>query len=330
MRLLAYSGREVRTWESDEPAPGQIRIAKFVREPNAQGGRRLAVLAFAGAYGASPHPNSLCVYDVDGNLDIPLWERHIEDGDIPDSIRESRGFVGREFGAAYGVVEDVFADPVGKEIIAVYRHNRTTHSAVRVYGLQGAILYQVWVDASITGVYWMSSARLLVLAGVNGSAYWPQRGYPNVRFPHPSVVFAIRLEVGFIAREYLSELPGDDLLSPVWYKCLLPPKMSDEFNLSPKRPSRPGEKYDPGRSVEIALHAHVTFDGRLAGFGWVLDEFGKVIEGSLVPNDLYQLNLSKLPTRARLASVRFRRSSLTRRPRDHNSLLKKSLPLAQV
>ena len=134
---------------------------------------------------------------------------------------------------------------------------------------------------------------MLVLAGLNGSAYWPQRGHPDVRFPHASVVFAIRPELGFIAREYLAELPGDDSLSPVWYRCLLPPKMSDVFAIS--RLSRPGSKHDPGRAVVFGVHTRSAFDDNGAGFSWVLDEFGQFAPGSLALNDVYNIHQSELP-----------------------------------
>ncbi len=292
-RLVAFGGRTISAWVCDEYEGASIRMAQLIREPAALGGRRLAVLGFARAYGATPFSESLCVYDANKDLENPVWERHINETDMPIGLRANRGFVGTEFHIARGMIDDVFPEPVGSEIITIHQHESTTHSAIRVYDLRGNVLYQVWVDALIEGVYWMSSARLLVLAGSNGAAYWPQRGQPNVRRTHPSVVFAVRPELGFIAHDYVAEVPGDDLLSPVWYNCLLPPRMSEVFDISP--PNRPGAKYDPGQAVQFGVHTRETFDGERGSLSWVLNESGNVAPGSLAMGDTYRIHQSGLP-----------------------------------
>ena len=115
-------------------------------------------------------------------------------------------------------IEDIFTDSKhpGEEIIAIHQQQSSTHSALRVYDLEGRVLYQVWVDAYISAVYWMSGPRLLVLAGSNGSAFWRERGYPDVQHTHPTVVFAVRPSADFVVSDYLAEQAGEDSLTPVW------------------------------------------------------------------------------------------------------------------
>ncbi len=294
--LLAFNGRELKTWRRDEPLDDCIRMARLVRQPSAMDGARLAVLGFMDAYGATPYPNSLCAYDVDGDLESPFWERHIEDEQIPEENRHLLGFVGREFHFDCGMVVDVFPALDGDEIIAIHRRETTTHSVVRVYDLSGESLYQVWVDVLVGSAYWMSDAGLLVLAGVNGAASWPDRGRSEGGSAHPTVVFAIRPMTGFISREYLSEQAGDNPLSPAWYNCLLPPEMSTMLDLSPSHGlSRPGAKHDPGRFVNLTVVPRNSGDGPPGGLSCVLDKFGKVVHGSQVTDNIYKLRQSRLP-----------------------------------
>ncbi len=293
--LHALSGRVIKNWRPGEVRNGRVVLAKLVKQGGAAEEKRLAILGFQHAHGSTPFPNSLCAFNVDGDLDRPLWERHIKDDDIPEPIRLERGFAGMEFCVANGIVEDVFPERTGTEIVTVHQHGVTTHSALRVYDLKGNLLFQVWVDAQIIGMYWMREVRLLALAGFNGSAYWPKRGHTEVRRPHPSVVFAIRLEEGLIAHNYLAEKPGDDSLRPAWYKCLLPPQMSDRFNVTRRGLVRPSAKYDRGRSVQFGVHTLDMSDGKSGSMWWTLDEFGHPISGSQTTGDLYKLNQSNLP-----------------------------------
>jgi serine/threonine protein kinase len=293
-RLLAYAGRTIRSWRTAKP--GHISMAELVDEPEAQGGRRLAILGFSLAVGASPFTNSLCAYDVEGDLCDPLWERHIEDEDVPVVLRKDRGYLGASFRVALGTMADVFPGDEfpGNEIVAVHQHESTTHSAIRVYDFQGNLLYQIWVDTDVKSVYWMADARLLILAGLNGSAYWRERGY-SVKVAHPTVVFAIRPTLGFITREYLSETPSEDQLSPAWLKCLLPPKMSDVFGPTQFSVSRPALEYDATRMVQFSVHGHEWSDENRPSSNWVLNEHGRVVPGSRTATDFYKIYQSELP-----------------------------------
>ena len=114
----------------------------------------------------------------------------------------------------------------------------------------------------------------------------------NISFD-PSVVFAIRLEPGFLSREYLAERSGGHPLAPVWYWCVLPPTMSDVFHVS--HLSRPGRKYDPTRTVQFGVHTLVELADDRGGLNWVLDPSGLVVPNSLASNDAYNTHLSQLP-----------------------------------
>ena len=146
------------------------------------------------------------------------------------------------------------------------------------------------MDFLTIGVYWMSEPHLLVMVGYNGSAYWPQRGHPEVKFPHPLAVFAIHLEDGLITTEYLSETPGSGPLKPAWYKCLLPAEASDWTTRYVIE--APRWRYDPQRFVRFALQVG---GNKLAGLDWVLDANGHEVPGSRVISDAIKINAVQYP-----------------------------------
>ncbi|NOT02328.1 MAG: serine/threonine protein kinase [Phycisphaerales bacterium] len=294
-RLVSVGGKLIKAWNS--PEGGKTCITQIVRHRSTASERRLVVIGFTSAQDASTpmNPNSLCAFDADGDLDVPLWERHIEDGDVPEHLLRHRGFEGREFGVYAGLIADVFSGAGGNdEIVAVYQHSTTTNSVLRIYDLNGTTLYQVWIDVNVAALYWMGDAGLLIVGGLNGSAYWPERGHPEVKFAHPTVLFAVRPRRGIIERAYLAEAPGDGPLAPVWYQCVLPPTASDKFG--GLRFVAPGPKYESGRHVKVDWGVLPSLLPEYApmGLGWIVNEFGEVVERN-EPNDVYRLNQSKLP-----------------------------------
>ena len=167
----------------------------------------------------------------------------------------------------------------------------TTHAALRVYDLKGKLLYQAWMDFLAYGFYWMSEPRLLVMVGNNGRAYWPKRGHPEVKFAHPLVVFAIRLEDGLITTDYLSEMPGSGPLEPAWYKCLLPAKARD-WTTKYRLDALPWG-FDRARFVRFGFQVG---DNKLAKLDWVLDANGREVPGSRVISDVFKINPDDYPT----------------------------------
>ena len=231
------------------------------------------MLGFSGAY-ENPYPNALCAFDVGRDLDNPTWSDRIEARDLLPSIIE-RDRVGQSFNVSWAAVADVFPERPGREIVAVFGCVYSQR-VIRIYDLSGAVLYQFWHDGSLTQCYWMSKARLLVFVGLNSEAYWEQRGEEHVGRHYPIVVFAVRPTLGFIADEYLPSTPGEGPSSPVWYKCVLPPRQSGELDWWALGRPIGG---DAGRSAHFAL---TVSRAQGASVGWNIDEFGNQVDGTEV------------------------------------------------
>jgi hypothetical protein len=256
--------------------PGQsarsICYAEFLPPPAAPSGGPLVIIGYT-AVARSAARGCLAFYDVKRDRKQPYRQLRLADRDIPvDEIRRRRRDDGRtftqdEFGPEVAVLADVFPDPDGKpakELVAVFKHDSVTHSAICVFRLDGTLLYRVWVDAHITDTYWMSTPRLLVCAGVNGEAVLSERldaEQADIGTAHPTVVFAIEPKLGTIASDYIVQEPAlwaaaPPHLRPAWYKCVFlrpgAPKLvriGDDSDLL----SKPPRGYDPDDAVEFTI-----------------------------------------------------------------------------
>lgn len=266
-----------------------IKQAKVVERDKSLGGGQLALVGFSASL-SNPFPGALCAFDPKRDLKNPVWTQSVTEDQMPEFLIDERHF-GKENILVYRWdVFDVFPDRPGDEIVAVYDVAPTTHCALRVYDLSGKMLYQAWMDFSTHILFWMSEPRLLVMFGDNGSAYWPLRGHPEVKYPHPQVVFAVPLEDGLITKDYLTETPGTGPLEPAWYKCLLPAKASDET--SEVMLDSPPWGYDPARFVRFSFQVG---DNKSAKLEWVLDVDGSEVPGSRVTADIFKINPDDYP-----------------------------------
>ncbi|MFH1748121.1 MAG: serine/threonine-protein kinase [Planctomycetota bacterium] len=287
-RLLSMSHNVLHVWSAK--TLGGISSADLVERPDEFGGGRLALIAGNKAAGA-PLSSSVCAFDVESNLRQTSWRGHLTYEDVLPELRETKGVVAHQFGAKVLLVADVFPDRgcPGLEIVVAHQHSPGSACMIRIYDLRGKVLYQVWHDGFVWSCYWMEDAQQLVFAALNSEVPWEERGQQGGFQPHPQVVFAIRPRLGFVGQGFLHTEPGDDLLSPVWYKCLFP---SEDVGIEGSRHvvGRP-RTAPPGRAVCLTLEFHRS---KVAGVGWDMDEFGEEVPNTRIPNDDYKRN-QKLP-----------------------------------
>ena len=268
--LISIAEKRLHKW--DTPVPGGITFAEMVDRPAEFGGGKLVVLGYS-ASPANPHPGCLCAFDVDGDRDKPVWRRHIERNDIPPDLLKK----GRDAGysgvyARGSMVADIFPDLPGEEIVAIHHHGVYSQCAIRIYDLRGEILYQIWQNGGIVHTYWMSGVGLLVCQGGHEWAKLNHPSYTRLRVPYAPVVFAVRPRRGFIVSDYLPPTPGDDTLSPVWYRYILPPEVPDLTRAMSL--GLPNHTHDDARFVRLIL----AFDKPAeAGVNWVIDEYGNEV-----------------------------------------------------
>ena len=261
--------------------PKGITAAELVDRPAELGGGRLAIVGFK--EGAHPRfSRALCAFDVEGDRDHAIWAKRIREEDLPDNL-PARGRHAELFSVTRAKAIDVFPDYPGAEIVASY-HCMHSQRALRIYSLEGELLYQVWHDGDLGDCYWMSEARQLVLIGDNGVAYWEERGYPDVISPYPRILFAIEPRAGMVTQEYVRYQSTDDGVTPAWYQCVLPPELTDI--LQPHQLQVPPGR-DPGRFVSLAFRSGTDSSAEVA---WVIDEFGNKLPDPLFVGDPYQRN----------------------------------------
>ncbi len=284
-RLVAANNNTLHEWST---IPGGIAFADLISRPKEFGGGRLAVLGFARDNPGSRR-GSLLALDVGDTLETPAWQRRIKTEDLPKRLLD-RGYGGADYCVLQCLVADIFSTVPGQEIATIHQHASYTQTALRIYDLQGKILYQIWIDFNFTNWRWLPDAGLLVMAGADGKVYWKDRGYPEVGASHPLVVFAVRPRLDFISKQYLREKPGDTALDPAWYLGLWPPELTDlccEWELIPTY-----GRGEPGRSVGVNC---CLGKGINAGVSWVIDEMGRLVDDTYRTNDVYERNLDKLP-----------------------------------
>jgi hypothetical protein len=305
VRLLARSGNILESWTAREnrvsvPAIEQKVWPAPLKRPRELGGGRMLLLGF-GKHGdlSGRYEAGLYAFNVDESLREPIWESEIRTEDIPPAWRESRGFVGEEFGVdmIFGPF-DIFPDAPGQELVVLYSHD-FSRRAVRIYDLAGRILYQVWHDGGITSFYWLSEAKVLVCASEDARKYWRDLGFPSAPLDlgptigrYPLVVFAIRPQiVEKIEPTILDPTPGNGPHDAVWFKYLLP---ADERNVARRvwvKPPRP--QYDARRHAQVCVQ--VGDPSFRAHVYWMVDAAGEEIAGSRFVGDGYNMHRDELP-----------------------------------
>ncbi|MEW6253841.1 MAG: hypothetical protein AB1716_24610, partial [Planctomycetota bacterium] len=300
VRLVSLSDRTLKVWSMDPVR--QLSLGQMLLEPAEFGGRRLALIAWTGFHGC-PQQALLAAYDVDGDLDKPVWTAAIHDADLPAQARQ-RDFRPHQFGVWKALVADVFPDRPGSEIIAAHKHADFTHAALRVYDLRGELLHETWMDVQISGLRWLAGAQRLVVVGVNGRYVLGERGVLSASRSHPLVVFALPLD-GCRHPEYLVQeepAPGEveppaSAPRPLWYYCAIPPDWNLSFAANVEAPLTG----DADSRVEFVVTVLVEYPPYGADVHWVLDASGAVRAGPY-PGDDYKSNQGLPPQdRKRLA-----------------------------
>jgi serine/threonine protein kinase len=269
VRLVTVARDTLRTWSSDDGVSGVGPIA---------GPDGKVVLI---GHGQTPGAHPLNAYLMH-RPQHPYWRMELTDDDLPDELIE-RGFRGVEFGIGWLAVHDVFAENPGDEFVAVFKHHMYTHALLRVLDATGHVLFQMWHDGHVFDTVWLSEPRLLIAAGLNGEAYWHQRGVSGGRHHHPHVVLAVRPVLGRIERDWLRTRPDEGEFAAVWYKCLPADAEHKVASLSLRR-------YHQEPTRLSRRHAEVTLTFRAdptRTLYWTINEDGAFVPGSLVVGDGY-------------------------------------------
>lgn len=225
VRLRSYSGRVVHTYRAGQ-GNHFMQVHKERRDPSLGGGT--VVLLGIGASGEYDPNAQLVAYDFD-HPEKELWSTGTGTPQInmPEPISVVEGSV---FGLGPVLIEDIFPEIPGNEIVTIHGHTVYSPNLIRIYDLSGRILYQVWHDGQISQCLWIRETGLLVLTGLNSENNWNGRGYSTLVEPrYPLIVLGIHPEVGQVHDEWIHTPGGLGTIEPVFYKCLLPLRQLQEL-----------------------------------------------------------------------------------------------------
>jgi len=305
--LMSRGGTSLETWGGvgTDARMYHIRFAQEAERIGPEGKQRLLVFGFHCAPNSRNAPG-LAVYDMDGDLDKPLWRGcFLSSEEIPERLR-SRDFVPEQFGVWRALCADVFPEPEGSpqalEIIAIFKQRATTHSSIRVYDLSGNVLSEVWMDFQVNNLCWASGPGVLVCMGLNGEAPLEDRGCMEAtHVSHPWAIFAVRPQRGVRTLDYLVQETADraaapEHLRPLWYRCLLPLEASQSVAVTSGFADLAASEAGANRvCVNLAFSAEYPAPrsaDEIAGvnLSWILDAAtGEVVRGP-IPKDDYIRN----------------------------------------
>lgn len=155
------------------------------------------------------------------------------------------------------LVEDIFPERTGREIVSVHYHSLYSLSAIQIHTPSGELLCDYYHDGWPTSLYWNPVYEQLVLLGQNSDGTSLDRGADTMWVgKYPVVAFAIEPQIGQFnqAIQHPGLELGDLGYQPAWYKCLLPGDGYTHIQSS------------VGNAVEIGLHAPGLETERQAGY----------------------------------------------------------------
>jgi len=169
-RLRARNDSVLHTWPCQfSPDPitmGRLpdMLPAIIERPERYGGGRVVAIGFGAT--TPEWTGALCVFDLAGSLEEPLWQRRVtaEDAaeDLPERPLPAAGFV-----FIWGRAVDCFPEREGTELLAVFNNDGLSQTLVRIYGLDGALLFQACHDGTLSGYAYLSGPGLIVLTGID-------------------------------------------------------------------------------------------------------------------------------------------------------------------
>lgn len=287
--LYDRSGEQMAEWGSG--VQGDIICAELVEHDG-----QLMVLLALNQRVDSPHSAKLVALDATSPTRV-LWERGVGGVDIERSPWPLPSF---SFRCRSAVVADVLPGE-GVEIIAAHLHSRKSPSALRIYSLDGDVLWEAWHDGQIRSIRWIESTGQIAFTawnsvcppgqepGLVGKTSWAPHVFgvvtpvPHAK-PRMQQIRTPRDERGSILPDYYATLLPLDLSIPLDF---------DRFTLDP-----PYAGINPDREARLQFSS--TDRG---GITWSVEFRPEgVLIGEPEANDPYKMNFEegRLPAPASL------------------------------
>ena len=163
--VIARSGRTVA---SIPIKVGSVRQAELLGQPDT-GGAPMVVVALSQDDVAS-EIDVLRLYNARTGGDLGGWRPMPPEWWVPRGPNDPA--YGPYFRCCRFQVMDIFPGHPGKEIVAVYHHNRSSITAITVHDLKGKVLFSVWHDGFLYDFARIGDTDTIVLTGVNSDGEW--------------------------------------------------------------------------------------------------------------------------------------------------------------
>jgi hypothetical protein len=289
--LVARNGKTIHAWVSE--TRGGMKYAAYV--PAEMDRMPLAIVGYR-AHDAT-YPGKFVAFEIGPNKDgwnIPLWEIELATSEIPADLlsRPGRKYAGEQFSAVLCKAADVFPDLPGLELVTVFQHESYSQCSLRVYSLNGEMLYQVFHDGNISDLQWLAASKRIACIAANGEAYPHERGMPSSARPHPVAIFAVEPHVGQKEPNWINTVDHHIGVDPIWYRCLVGyPSMIFDFVLGPPHPGLDSKEHfsavlrpvTPQGDATISI----TFDSlgnEVASTRILSDGYNRAFQDGLVPD----------------------------------------------
>ncbi len=257
-RLESRSGDVLYEWQTDT---GVVRYAQLVDAGVGSSPRMRVITVLEEPLPPYNGPaQQLCVWDAN-NPDRLLWSttgeppefqapRHsLPEGTSGDFLATKEHYFASEV-----VVADVFDGTPGNELIVTFSHTFDP-STIRVYTIDGELLYQAWHWGSIESPVWLEEEGLLIATGCNNEYPLQELGYPGTAYRWPNVAFAIRPRFG-ASDDWINPrmaLPGQEA---VWYTWVYPLDARNEYSIGTSPRSTSGIDGPARFNIRISAKAH--------------------------------------------------------------------------
>lgn len=233
--LQSVAGDVLRDWNVGPE--GGIQLAALCDRPARWGGGQVVVLGFNEKVRQPHYARELCIFDASRPYAEPLRRLSVEQEFIDAMPRAAwpglrfepgRTYSANGFAVHTGWVLDVFPDAEhpGDEIVAYFMHEPGSQGVLRIYNLNGDLLFQAWQDGGLGAARYLPASRRLVFVGHKGDKDKTEYGVELME-NHPNVVFAIEPRPGQITHAWIHPIQPEwsteaEWYKPVWYRSPCP------------------------------------------------------------------------------------------------------------
>ena len=283
VRLFSRSGRPLHVWRSNISTP-DLLDAMFIERDEVSGRGPIVLTLIPDPTDPTIPDTQLCAWDANDPTRL-LW---CTAAGAPDLVPPESSQFGPEKGiykADSFIVEDIFEDRAGREVVVILQHSMRSARALLIYDLNGALLYEAWHDGELLKPVWLPGSRLLVFNGRNRAHDWDERLPGETDLSRalgstgPMILLGVRPRLDS-EPAWIDPDSGTDHPDVEFYRCVFPALDANQMVL----------RCVPEANVALSsnfFRLNFTLIGGVGAFSVRVDSMGHLVPGSIVTNDEY-------------------------------------------